>query len=423
MMGPDGSDTAMLLACHDCGTVHWVDERSDGAVSCCATCGHGLLRHGEGRVEQVLALNLAALVLFGVANFFPIMSMTLGGQTETATLIRGVVALYQNDMPVLSVLVFAVAIGIPFIRMLGTIFVLGNVLASRRNRLLAPVFRTVRKLRPWAMTEVYLLGLVVAWVKLRDLATIHLGLAILALAVLIVVTLWAEAKLEPQEIWERIAPQTRARQVDAAAGAGWMSCHGCGQLVPADAGLHACPRCHDRLHLRKPNSLARTWALLIAAAILYIPANLLPVMTVTSLGSGEPDTILSGVKAMIALGMWPVAILVFFASIVVPSLKLIGLSFLLISVQRHSVRRRRDRTVLYRLIEGIGRWSMVDIFMISILVALVNLGEIATIQPGQGAAAFASVVVLTMLASSSFDPRLIWDQQGSGHESDATARA
>jgi paraquat-inducible protein A len=148
-----------------------------------------------------------------------------------------------------------------------------------------------------------------------------------------------------------------------------------------------------------------------AACIQYIPANLLPVMTVTSLGRGEPDTILSGVKAMIELGMWPVALLVFFASITVPVLKLIGLIYLMLSVQFRSTWRRRDRTAMFRIIEAVGRWSMVDIFMISILVALVNLGSIARIDPGPGAVAFASVVILTMLASMSFEPRLIWDIQ------------
>jgi paraquat-inducible protein A len=176
------------------------------------------------------------------------------------------------------------------------------------------------------------------------------------------------------------------------------------------------------LHVRKPDSLNRTWALILTAVILYVPANLLPVMTVVSFGKGEPDTILSGVQALAAVGMWPVAILVFFASITVPVLKLIGLSFLLISVQRRTAWRTRDRTVLYRIVENVGRWSMVDIFMISILTALVNLQAIATIDPGPGAIAFAAVVVITMIASYSFDPRLIWDAAEHAHGRRQTVR-
>jgi len=170
-----------------------------------------------------------------------------------------------------------------------------------------------------------------------------------------------------------------------------------------------CPRCGAPLHRRKPHSFHRTAALAAAAAILYIPANLLPIMTVVYFGSGEADTILSGVETLIASGMLPIALLVFFASIAVPVLKLAGLSYLLLSVRRRSPARLKDRTRLYRLIEGVGRWSMVDIFMISLLTSLVQLGAIATVHAEPGAVAFAMVVIITMRASHAFDPRLMWD--------------
>jgi paraquat-inducible protein A len=158
----------------------------------------------------------------------------------------------------------------------------------------------------------------------------------------------------------------------------------------------------------------------LSAAILYIPANVFPVMTVVSFGKGEPDTILSGVKELIHADMWPLALLVFFASITVPVLKLSGLTFLMIAVRRKSRWRLKDRAFLFRIIESVGRWSMIDIFMISILIALVKLGSIATIEPGIGATSFAGVVVITMIASMMFDPRLMWDaaeqnSDGAGH--------
>ena len=156
----------------------------------------------------------------------------------------------------------------------------------------------------------------------------------------------------------------------------------------------------------------RAWALMITAIVLYIPANVYPVMTVISFGSGSPDTILSGVKELALAGMWPLALLVFFASITVPVLKIVGLAILLITTQRGSHWRLRDRTVLYRIVESVGRWSMIDVFMISILVGLVRLGAIATIEPGIGAIAFAAVVITTMIAATCFDPRLMWDAAG-----------
>jgi paraquat-inducible protein A len=164
------------------------------------------------------------------------------------------------------------------------------------------------------------------------------------------------------------------------------------------------------MHQRKPNSIARTWALVLAALILYIPANAFPVMTTTYVGKSQSDTILSGVQYLIESGMWPLAAIVFFASVTVPVVKLVVLSYLLLSIQYRSHWRPKDRTRLYRLTELVGRWSMVDIFVVAILVALVRIGNFATIEPGIGATAFGAVVVLTMFAAMTFDPRIIWDR-------------
>jgi paraquat-inducible protein A len=197
------------------------------------------------------------------------------------------------------------------------------------------------------------------------------------------------------------------------------SCHDCGLLTRLRAGrTHGalCPRCGAELHLRKPRSLERTWALAIAAALCYLPANLLPIMTVTSLGKSESDTIMSGVIYFLESGDWPLAVIIFTASIFVPVMKLGILFFLLVSVHRGSAWRPVDRTRMYRLTEAIGRWSMVDVFVITIMVALVRLGNLATIEASAGAVFFGAVVVLTIFAAESFDPRLIWDRSGAGRK-------
>ncbi len=194
--------------------------------------------------------------------------------------------------------------------------------------------------------------------------------------------------------------------------AGLIACDSCHLLLRKPVprtGKHRCPRCGATLHSRIPRSLSKTWALLIAATILYIPANTLPVMSVVYLGRGEPSTILQGVMHLLAEGMWPLATIVFVASIFVPLLKLVVLSGLLISIRRASNWRTLDRTRLYRLTEFVGRWSMVDIFVIGVLTALVQFGNLASIEPGAGALSFAAVVVLTMFAAHTFDPRLLWD--------------
>ena len=173
--------------------------------------------------------------------------------------------------------------------------------------------------------------------------------------------------------------------------------------------LAVCPRCGSELHQRRPQSIARTWALLIAAMILYIPANTLPMTITSTLGDVHKDTILSGVIYFMQTGSWEIALVIFTASVFVPFMKFTILIYLLLSVQFRSVDRPRDRTVLYRMTEAVGRWSMVDVFVVTILVALVKLGLLADVEAGPAAIYFASVVVMTMIAAESFDPRLIWD--------------
>ena len=196
-----------------------------------------------------------------------------------------------------------------------------------------------------------------------------------------------------------------------AAACGLLSCHVCGLVSKTNStgGTNHCPRCSARLHFRKPDSVARTWALLIAAAIMYLPANLLPMMETSSLFGSEKDTIFSGVIYLWSSGSWDLAIVVFIASIMVPLLKLISLTLLLVSVQRRSVWQPVQRTRLYRMIEVVGRWSMLDIYVVTILAALVQVGSLATVKAGPAAVAFGAVVVLTMFAARQFDPRLIWD--------------
>jgi paraquat-inducible protein A len=199
-----------------------------------------------------------------------------------------------------------------------------------------------------------------------------------------------------------------------------VSCHSCHLLSkarPLSKGSFAvCPRYRAALHSRKPNSIARTWALVIAAAVLYIPANLLPITRVISFGKAQSDTIMSGVIYFVKSGSWPIALVIFVASIFVPLSKLIILIYLLISVQLKSKWRPKDRTRLYRITEAVGRWSMVDIYVVTLMVALVKLGALATIEAGPAAIFFAGVVIITIFAAMSFDPRLIWDAQEQTYE-------
>ena len=189
---------------------------------------------------------------------------------------------------------------------------------------------------------------------------------------------------------------------------GFIRCHDCGYLVKTIAQISSCPRCRSHLHARRPHSIARTTALLLSSFFMYIPANIFPIMTVNQFGTGDTHTIAGGIIELIDGGMLPIGLLVFVASILVPSLKLIGIALLLLIVYFRWPINTRRWTSIYRIIAFIGRWSMLDIFMISILVDLVDFNGVQIIA-GPAAIAFSAVVILTMFAAENFDPRLLWD--------------
>lgn len=196
----------------------------------------------------------------------------------------------------------------------------------------------------------------------------------------------------------------------SAASQGLASCHICFKTAPVELG--ECPRCGAALHLRERDSLQRTISLLITATILYIPANVLPIMTTIQMGNAVDSTILGGVILLVHHGSYPVAAVIFIASVLIPVTKLICMTWLWWSVVHEHKTSHRERARLYRVTEFIGRWSMVDVFVVMVLVALIQMGGLLQILPGTAAIAFAGVVIMTMLAAESFDPRLMWDKQG-----------
>lgn len=202
-------------------------------------------------------------------------------------------------------------------------------------------------------------------------------------------------------------PIPRARDL------GLRLCHSCRKVMPIDAGggPWTCPRCGKALHHRKPDAIGRTWALLLAALVFYVPANLLPVMHTTTVQYDYSSTILGSVVDMWQAGAWDIAVIIFVASVGVPVTKFLALMLLLVTVQRRSKFSRRECTQLYRGLELIGYWSMLDVFVVALLAALVEFGALATVEPRSGVLFFGLVVVLTMLATLTFDPRMIWDTE------------
>ncbi len=404
-----------LRECSGCGRFQIVRPMSQGMMAVCERCPTTLRRAYVNSHEISIALNLAALVLLVILCATTLMSVETAGIELHAGLFSGPSELSRQGMASVAIVVVFVTVIAPFGKLAGTLYVLIRMQQTQPPRHLRRVFAWAERLAPWSMLEVFVFGVFVAYVKLGDLVKITLENGVYALMVLTFVLAWADGALYRASVWARLGgPQENEPEPESVLiSRGAVGCETCGLVsVPVhrhDSGHATCPRCDSPLHVRKPNSVARTWALLIAASVMYVPANYFPVLTIMQLGAGSPSTILGGVEELVSSRMYPLAALVFFASVAVPMLKLVGLSTLLIATQSGNGRWLARRTRLYQIICWIGRWSMIDIFMEALLGALVRFGNVVTIEPGFGAVAFCSVVILTIFAAESFDPRLMWD--------------
>src|SRR5215468_3776138 len=396
-----------LRECPGCGLLQTVPALEPGMTAQCTRCSTILRRTSNHRHDHLIALTATAFILLVIMCSTQLMSVDKAGIYHAADLFSVPHELVRQDMAPLAAVVIFVTVLAPFVRLIGTLYVLVRSHEPVPPRHLRRVFALAERLRPWSMIDVFVFGVFVAYVKLGDLVTIGLATGVYALLALTFVLVWMDSALDREAVWERLYQPAPCSGAPILAGA--IGCETCSLVSVPDLDDPLCPRCDSALHERKPNSVARTWALVIAAAVLYIPANYYPVLSVVQLGAGQPSTILGGVEELVTARQYPLAALVFFASILVPMLKLVGLSLMLITIQTGRSGWLRDRTRLYHIVRFIGRWSMIDIFMESLLGALVAFGSIVTIEPGAGALAFCAVVILTMFAAETFDPRLMWD--------------
>jgi paraquat-inducible protein A len=356
-----------------------------GEVASCFQCDKVLTRANRGGIDVPLALALAALLFFIPANLEPLMSVTEHGAERQSWLSTGVATLWVSGFEWLGILVAAFTIVIPFAYLTLIVIVLAEARFEGAPRL-GVLFRWSALLRPWMMVEVYLVGCCVAYSRLQKIAFVNVELGGWCLMASAFALLLFATRFDERRVWDALGPRRAL----------------------AHEG-ERCPRCEAVLHQRKPFALRRTAALVIAGYVLLLPANLLPILTLEQLGRATPNTILRGIRELIRADLWPLAIVVFAASFIVPLLKLFGLTWMLLATHRRSNRYLLGRTRLYRVIDLIGRWSNIDIFMLSLLVALVQFGFFSEVRADYGALAFAAVVVLTMTASRVFDSRLMWD--------------
>jgi len=318
-----------LRECLGCGLLQTVPPLARGMTARCARCSTTLHRTTSHPIDHSIALTLAALVLLVVMCATTLMSVQTAGIAHSAYLFSGPAELVRRNMAALAVVVVFVTVIAPFGKLIGTLYVLIRIHEAEPPRHLRRIFVLAERLRPWSMMEVFVFGVFVAYVKLGDLVHITLDAGVYALLALTFVLIWADSALDREEVWTRLGRggPDRLRPANA------TGCEVCGLVSTPLPDDPRCPRCETHLHRRKPDSVSRTWALVIAAAVLYVPANYYPVLTVMQLGAGAPSTIVGGVEELVQSGMYPLAALVFFASIAVPMLKLVGLSVMLVTTQ------------------------------------------------------------------------------------------
>ncbi|GAB0118820.1 paraquat-inducible protein A [Acidisoma sp. 7E03] len=413
--------------CPDCGLLSSLPEMQAGLVAECPRCGKTLWRMLRSPFSFPIACGLAATLFYAFALAAPFLEISAYGRFQLARLETGPDSLIAQGFILLGVLVMLVTAIFPGVKlgiMLTTLIGLETGFVSPRFSI--PLFRWYTRITPWSMIDVYLLGFLVAYTRLIAIAHVNLDTSLYALIGLMISMAAADGALDHEAVWRSLEraelaldlrylrrhPEKRAEVATPAmmerAEPAVIGCHVCHLVNHARPGDH-CLRCDARLHPRKRNVVSRTWALVIAALCLYVPANIYPVMAITQLAKTQDFTIFGGIKELIDYGLWPLAALVFLASITIPLAKLITLGYLLIQTQRGRPMQLHFRTRAFRIIDFIGRWSMIDIFMISILVALVRFGQFAHINAETGAPCFAAVVVLTMFAVITFDPRVMWD--------------
>jgi len=399
--GADPRRSSAWIACPRCGQVQALRQ---ACTQVCETCGSELERRTGRSLDAALALSAAAFLFLLPANLEPFLTTSALGAVRTSRLASGPAELWREGWPVLGLLVGLTLIVAPILRLGLLTAVLAAVRLRLRGRWIGPVFRWSNSLQPWAMADVALVGLWIAYTRLSATVPTQLGLGGVCLVAAGVLTLFVRATLNPSDVWRRIrrqAPVDPARAI--------LACDACGYLAPQRSASRPCPRCGQRLHARKPGAARRAAAFTLAGLLLYAPANLFPMATIPINLQPSTYTVLAGVRNLFAAGLYGLGLLVLTASFAVPLLKLGALGWFLAALARGGGAAPILKTRLFGVVEEIGRWSMVDPLVIALFVPVMQFNAQLYGRAGPAASAFSAVVVMTMVATRTFDPRHLWD--------------
>ncbi|QCE33217.1 paraquat-inducible membrane protein A [Acetobacteraceae bacterium] len=419
-----------LAECPSCGLFVRLPILQPGQVAHCPRCDDMLARRRKTpHFRAATAFCITSIALLTAMLFVPMMTLDVMGRVNTVTLMTGPIRLIQLNpgFMLIGIIVMIASVIMPWL----VVLLMASILyyLQRPQQPMPPwtaiLLAWYQRLRPWAMVGVYVIGLCVAYSKLVDLATVVIMPTGWMLGILMITMAAADTTFDERLVWERIPllPEARDDIINVAHDpvpppSQMLSCAACHlvlqshQHVDLEQDMGDCPRCGQVLRKRKYDSVVGCAAFLLAAAIFYLPANLIPVMAFYKMGKGQFSTIMEGVIELWQSELYSLALLVLFASITVPVLKIASLALMLFVQERQSSWQLKGLTKLYRVVEAIGRWSMIDPFMISILTGMVRFGFLAKVIPGPGMVFFALVVILTIFSANMYDPRGLWDAAG-----------
>ena len=379
----------------------------------CPRCGSRLYRARRNALTKTLALSLTGLLLYLPANFMTLLTFDILGTPSSTTVFASSLSMFAQGQVMVGTVVVLTGLVFPLLTLSLLFTVSLGLSLGWRWRWMPTLLRWYLHLSEWAMQDVYLIGVFVTIIKMSHAATIESGTGLFCFVALVLVTIAAQAAIDYPFFWSRMEqgqPPPVPARAETAMEAGLMVCHTCARIVAAGQEEPCqCPRCGEAIHFRKADSIARTWALVLTAIILTFPANLLPIMEVEYLGVPEQSTIMDGILYFFHEGSYGIGAIILTASILVPLFKILGMTLILLSIHFRWQGWLRHKNLMFRFIQFIGRWSMLDIFVISLLCALVRFGYLSTINVAPAAFYFTGVVLSTMFSAINFDPRLLWD--------------
>lgn len=413
-----------FVCCPDCGLLQRLPAMGvPGMNTYCNRCGATLERTRGRSINAALAMSLSALVLLVPMNLLPFLTVSVFGVRHTSIIYSGIAGIAAQGWPLVALILALELIVLPFVRFGLLTTVLIGIYRGHQHPHLGRLFRWSERLDQWSMPDVFLIGCVIGYGRIAPFLPIDIGIGGYCVLAVAFLTLLTRASLDRREIWRRIGPW--CRRIDS--GQSYVGCPFCGLPHVEEEEGHHCRRCGERVWRYRPNSEMRAFALTLAGFLCYPMAYLYPMESNYQLGSLQGYTIMTGVHKLIQAHFYLFAVIIFCASVLIPFLKLAGLSSFLMSVHGHSRKWLRIKTQWFRVIREIGRWSHIDVFTVAVFLPLMHLSGLLAVYVGKALPFFLAVVVLTMIATECFDPRLLWkvvDQpQAEAHVHADAARA